>query len=471
MSKSDNQIYDAVIIGAGLSGLVCGCYLAKAGMKVLIAEQHYKPGGYCTSFKRQGFTFDAAAHSFGGYREAGIVKRVFKDLGIDNRINVKRSDPTDIIKAPDYEIIISADFDETIKNLQHVFPEESRSIRDFFSALMNSDPSSFARIRHWTFKKLLDNYFQNNRLKSILSFPIYGNTGLPPSLLSAYVGITIVVEFLLDGGYYPTGGMQVIPDTLVEKFKEFGGELILSSKVNEITVEDGRSVGVVLGKNGFIPSKYVVAGCDARQTYLTLFKRASLKQDYVNKIKNMVPSLSMFIVYIGLDRTANQMTNSGINLWLMSDYDLENIYLSAQKTNINDTGSYLIHVSSDKKSIIGYKNVAFKNKSFWLKNKNEISESFIKKIEKDVFPGLSEYIVYKEAATPYTLYRYTLNYAGASYGWACTPSQVADTYLKKPPFISNFYLTGHWTTSGLGIPGVIYTGYQTATVIAKRYGK
>ncbi len=29
--KSD--MYDAIIIGAGISGLVCGCYLAKAGMK------------------------------------------------------------------------------------------------------------------------------------------------------------------------------------------------------------------------------------------------------------------------------------------------------------------------------------------------------------------------------------------------------------------------------------------------------
>lgn len=45
MLKAHKDIYDAVIIGAGISGLVCGCYLAKAGMKVLIAEQHFKPGG------------------------------------------------------------------------------------------------------------------------------------------------------------------------------------------------------------------------------------------------------------------------------------------------------------------------------------------------------------------------------------------------------------------------------------------
>ena len=36
---SNQYDYDAVIIGAGISGLVCGCYLAKAGMKVLIIEK------------------------------------------------------------------------------------------------------------------------------------------------------------------------------------------------------------------------------------------------------------------------------------------------------------------------------------------------------------------------------------------------------------------------------------------------
>ncbi len=64
--------YDVIIIGAGIGGLTCGCYLAKAGMKVLIVEQHSKVGGCCTSFKRKGFTFDA---TIGGLRENGILKK------------------------------------------------------------------------------------------------------------------------------------------------------------------------------------------------------------------------------------------------------------------------------------------------------------------------------------------------------------------------------------------------------------
>jgi phytoene dehydrogenase-like protein len=86
-------MYDAIIIGAGISGLVCGCYLAKAGMKVLVCEQHYKPGGYCTSFKKHGFTFDTAAHCFGGYRKGGMTRKIFEDLEIDKKIKIIRFNP------------------------------------------------------------------------------------------------------------------------------------------------------------------------------------------------------------------------------------------------------------------------------------------------------------------------------------------------------------------------------------------
>ena len=92
MLKHNENGYDVIIIGAGIGGLVCGCYLAKAGMKVLIAEQHYKPGGYCTSFKRKSFTFDAAAHSFGGYRYDGNMNEILRGLDLHKRITIKRYD-------------------------------------------------------------------------------------------------------------------------------------------------------------------------------------------------------------------------------------------------------------------------------------------------------------------------------------------------------------------------------------------
>ncbi len=40
--------YDVAIIGAGISGLVAGNYLAMSGLKVFMAEQHYVVGGCCS---------------------------------------------------------------------------------------------------------------------------------------------------------------------------------------------------------------------------------------------------------------------------------------------------------------------------------------------------------------------------------------------------------------------------------------
>nr|MBA3439561.1 NAD(P)/FAD-dependent oxidoreductase [Pyrinomonadaceae bacterium] len=47
MSSADS--YDVAIVGGGHNGLVCACYLAKAGLRVVVLERRHIVGGaVCT---------------------------------------------------------------------------------------------------------------------------------------------------------------------------------------------------------------------------------------------------------------------------------------------------------------------------------------------------------------------------------------------------------------------------------------
>ncbi len=463
----DAGTYDAVIIGAGMSGLVCGCYLAKAGMKVLIVEKHNKPGGYCTSFRRQGFTFDAAAHSMGGCKH-GILGKVFSDLEIERKLQLLRFDPSNIVITPNLKISFWSKLDKTINEFQICFPEESDNIEKFIQFLIKPDPENLISMRNWTFKRLLDQFFNNDVLKAIFSVPLGGYTGLPSSRISAFLGLGIFKESILDGGYYPDGGMQALSNALAEILRGHGGELRLSSLAKRIKVKDNIVTGVVLETGEFIKSKFVISACDARQTFLKLIQKEFVKEQFLDNIENMISSASMFILYLGMNEAFITALEPRANLWFLSHTTAGDEYFSSKDPNVDRIDEYLMHLSPDKKSIVALRFAPFKNKEYWEENKIKWQESFIEKIGSNAIPEISKFIQYRETATPHTLQRYTFNYKGAAFGWAGLPTQLTIPDFRKPSFIRGLYLTGHWTTHGLGIPGVAYVGYDTAKTILKK---
>lgn len=470
MLKANNDTYDAVIIGAGISGLVCACYLVKAGLKVLLVEQHHKTGGYCTSFKRRGFNFDAAAHSFGSYREGGIMRKILRDLEVDKRLSIRRYDPSDIILAPGYKISFWADIQRTIQELQDAFSSDAAGISKFFHFLQHSSPFQLATLRNKTFKDLTNQYIMDDKLKAILSFPILGNGGLPSSLISAFTATILYTEFYLDGGYYPDGGMQALPDALAKRFVELGGELRLSCAAKKIKVDCNKVTGVVIGDNEAVFAKYVISCCDTRQTFLKLVSSKAMNKTFLDTIQKLQPSPSFFVAYLGTDGSSLPSLAPGASIWVMPDFRIEALYGSYIKGKAVDSASaFMLRVPPDNKSLQAFIIAPYKNRQYWHNNKREILESFVERIER-IFPGLSQHIQYQEAATPHTLYRYTLNYKGAAYGWASTPSQLFSRGLMQVTTVKNLYLAGHWTTQTQGISGAAYMGNETAKLILRRAG-
>ena len=467
MAATDARTYDAIIIGAGISGLVCGCALAKAGMKVLIAEQHSRPGGCCASFKRKGFSFDAAAHSFGSYRENGAFRKAMQDLGIDQRIAVRRYDPIDIVAAPEMRVQFWTDIDRTIRSFESVFPKESR-IRDFFSFMGAPRPEAIAALRKRTFEDVLNGYFTDDRLKAILAFPVFGNVGLPPSLLSAFTGAKIFTEFVIDGGYYPDGGMQELPNALAKQFDVFGGTLLLSNLVTRILVDHHRVSGIELASKERIHSRYVISNGDARRTFSSLLRDVPIDRRLADKLSRMTPSLSMFIIYLGIADDFTALPQPGSTLWYLPHYDIEAMYKKARMDTFVDLTKYLCRVSPGQKTLLAMSSTSYKCDRYWYGNKTRLLDEFIETIEKTAIPGLSRHVMFKEAATPLTLQRYTLNDEGAAYGWESSLGQFLDPEFRKPSYLEGLYLTGHWTTYAQGLAGVVYLGYDLAKFILRR---
>ena len=304
---------------------------------------------------------------------------------------------------------------------------------------------------------------------AILSLPVLGNAGLPATKISALTAALIYKEFMLDGGYYPDGSIQSFADILIKRFKEFGGEVLFSCLAKEIKVENKIAEYVTIEKRGLLTAKYVISNADATETLISLIGEESISKRMVNNLSQLEPSLSMFILYLGMDKNFGEQNNlsSNTNVWFLPYYDINKMYNLAIEGDIDNLDWYLVRLSSDKKSLLMLVNAPYKEEKYWQVNKKRLIDVFIKKIER-ISPNLSAHILFKDAATPITLNKWTLNEKGAAYGWAGIPSQLAVTGFTQRTNIDNLYLTGHWTTLVQGVGGVAYLGRDTSKKILNK---
>jgi len=469
--------YDVIIIGAGVGGLVCGCYLAKAGMKVLIVEKNSKVGGYCQSFTRNGFTFDACVHSLGSMGENCELRKIFNDLELDKRVKIIRSNPSDILITPKHIIKIMNSIEDTINEFQRSFPKESINIKNFFYFITKTNfLTLYVKLKNKTFNNLLDEYITDKKLKAILTIPL-GNIGLPSRMASALVSVILYREFIFNGGYYPLGGMQAFSNSLADNFQKYGGELFLSTKAKKILLKNKKAIGIIINNNELIKSRYIVSNCDAKQTFLELIGKENISESFINLLNKMIPSVSAFVVYLGINKDlTNEFEGKG-NIWYASSYDIENIYSEIVKGEVDSHANCILIASpsfhdaslapTGKQSLMLVFNSPFKTEQYWENEKIRLGDRLLKKAE-DIVGKLSDYLQLKDIATPLTLFRYTLNYQGAAYGWAAISSQISRSLISHESEIEGLFLSGHWCMRGAGQGGistVACIGRDTAKLI------
>lgn len=456
-NKSD---YDVIIIGAGIGGLVCGCYLAKAGLRTLIVEQHLAPGGYCTSFFRKGYRFDTSVHYVGGVKN-GVLAQILKQLVDKGEIKFYQADPADKVIVSGKVTYIRANPADTIKEFKKSFPSEKTNVENFFKYMLDTSILDIYRqTGNLSFKQFLDSYFKDDCLKATISLLLLSNMGVPPSRISTPVSIIFIREFLLDPGYYPEGGMQQFANFLANKFKQFGGDLLLSNKVSRIPLNNnGVASGVVIDSIGEVRSKYVVSAVDATQTFNELIDKKTKELSMVNKL---LPSTSIFAVYLGLKEGFRKIIGETCNIWMCNELDIDKMHNDLSRnlrSHVIKMGMFSFPSAKDKGLKISgdimeiFTPATYEGVAFWNKHRIAIKESLLSLAESCI-PGLKGYVDIVVDATPVTFQRYTSNRDGACYGWASTIEQVDGSLLPQVTSIKNLFLVGHWCMMGGGQGGV-----------------
>lgn len=456
--------YDVIIIGAGIGGLVCGCYLAKAGMKVLIVEQHSKPGGCCGSFDRNGYKFDIGVHYLGSLREnGGILNGILNDHNLKNKINILKREISNKIIISDKIVNFSNNNNHTIEELVGYFPKEKNNILNFFKFISNNQfLSLFSKTKTLTFREFINEFFNDEKLKSIFSI-LVGNLGLPPSKASALASIVLFKEYILDGGYYPQDGMQSFPNLFAEKFREYGGDLFLSTRADSIIVNDNFAKGVVLNNNTKIYSKIVISNSDVYFTFTKLISSHSLE---INKINNLKISSSAFVVYLGLNKLIKKSSKIDHVTWLFTSYDIEKNY-NTDRYGEEKIDYIVCHIPAFTESTLAPENKSIVRLMFWVRptsrNIKDDKKNFLYKktirIVKKIMPDIEKNIEIKEIATPSTFNKFTFNYKGSAFGWAATPIQIDRNVFPFFTSVNNLFLVGHWVTLGFGNSGIAQVAF------------
>jgi phytoene dehydrogenase-like protein len=471
--------YDAVIVGAGVGGLLCANLLTRAGLQVLLVEQHYMVGGYCSTFKRKGFVFDAATHFYPLLgNPATLTGKVLAEVGVNT--SWIKMDPVDQFHFPDgTKFSVSADFDTYIAHLKREFPPESDAIDAFFAVVQRVYMLGLLRffrgrpteqLRPYlksSVQDALDTYFHDPKLKLLLTADT-GHWGSPPTRTSFVFDSMLRLAYFL-GNYYPKGGSQAFSDELAARFEESGGHILMSSLVTRIQVRDQTACGVEIEtgvgskrRRVNVRAEQVISNADLLQT----MERMVPNPDpvYISTLKQLRPTLPCFVMHVGLQGISTKVLEN-IQGYHWSSWDPNYVTTDAFKIFVPTLFDREIAPSGGEILIVQkITDIDYPTIEDWSAHKAEVEHYLTTNLER-LISGFSDHVVVKLSASALTSHRYTLNQCGAMLGWELAPDQLGDDRPDVISPVKNLYLVGHWTQPGGGITPVMVSAMRVAQLI------
>jgi phytoene dehydrogenase-like protein/uncharacterized membrane protein len=479
--------HDVIVVGAGIGGLTAAALLARRGLKVLVAEQHHRPGGFCTSWERPvlwngerlRYVFDAGVHDVSGLGPRGPVTNLLRRLEINDRLEWRRVGHEYVL--PGLRLKVPGTAEGLVEAMQARFPAEREAVAAFFAEMEGvyrdlyadvertggvpcpprtpEEMLAYPRTHPYAFRwmdipymVMLERFFQDASLKRFLLLLTGYLSDRPETLTAAQMAP--LFGYYFDGGYYPVGGSQALADALAEVIEVHGGRVLLRAPVERILIEGGRAAGVILAEGQIYRAGAVISNADARKTFLKLVGREHLPPDFVRRIEGLEFSTSAFAVFLGVDFVPELEpvtlvhTEDGRGLGIMTPSRVDPGLAPPEHAAI--TLLTLVPRVEAK--------TWDRRAPDYARRKREFGDALVALAER-VLPGLREHIVFREEASPATFARYAWTTGGAIYG----PAGRWRPAAKSP--VERLYLAGAGVFPGAGIEAVVISGTLAADAV------
>jgi len=309
---------DAIIIGAGHNGLVCGTYLARAGMKVLFLEARDAVGG---------MTAERAIDD--DYHIAGLAHTAFpinpkirKDLRLDKfsysagraietialaedgrhlRIGLDTVSGTDLT---DSDIVayteLKKEFRGFARAMRPLFENRPPRLKNMDFAdtstlaklgwnirigLGRDSMYEFMRVAAINMYDVLEEAFDDERLKGALAADaVIGHHMGPRSPGTVLTWLNRLYGELNGPLSVISGGRAQLGNALLQVAEASGASVRTGAKVKKILVENGRAFGVELEDGEIVKAKTVVSNADPRSTFLDLVDAPELDAMFTQRV-------------------------------------------------------------------------------------------------------------------------------------------------------------------------------------------
>lgn len=405
-------MYDIVIAGGGLGGLTAANRLARAGWKVLLAEQHIQLGGLATFFRRKGHLFDVALHGF----PVGMKKSLRKYWGADFASRVVQVKSIRF-NNPQYSLESTFDKADFSRKMTGEFKIPPQTVDAFFAEIASMNYYDDQRM---TTRELFQKFFPGRTdVWRFLMEPIsYANGSTLDEPAISY-GI-VFGNFMSEGVYTFLGGTDLMLGMMRDELRRNGVELLTGVPVTKVLVDSGRVSGAVVGGRN-VACKAVVSNASLFRTAFELAGRDLLGEEYARSLDSVRPSTSSCQVYLGIKR--------GEKLPYIGDLVFDSTYpeydsdaLCAPGITSRTFSVYYpeIRPGSDEYSIVASMNARFQDweglsPEEYAAAKDALVEDAFASVERYV-PGIRSIVDYTCAATPLTFRRYTGHVQGATFG-------------------------------------------------------